>query len=145
MVRAAVFDAFGTLFDIHSLTAACEAAFPGRGEAINRLWRQKQLEYSWLRTALGRYRDFWGITGDALAYACGSLECVLTDDIRARILAAYDSIAAVPEASAALTSLRARGTGIHMVVWVNRSGAPPDALDLTPDHTLLDLTGVASL
>jgi len=42
MVRAAVFDAFGTLFDIHSLAAACEAAFPGRGEAINRLWRQKQ-------------------------------------------------------------------------------------------------------
>jgi len=220
MVRAAVFDAFGTLFDIHSLAAACEAAFPGRGEAINRLWRQKQLEYSWLRTALGRYRDFWGITGDALAYACGSLGCVLTDDIRARILAAYDSITAVPEASAALTSLRARGTGIHIfsngtlamlrtaarstgldalvdgylsvdeavrqykpvpaayhdvirrlgapaaeilfvssnyfdvagaknvgfrVVWVNRSGAPPDALDLTPDHTLPDLTGVASL
>ena len=70
---ALVFDAYGTLFNVHSVIASCEELFPGRGQALSQLWRSKQLEYSWLRSLMGRYVDFDQVTADALRYACHAL------------------------------------------------------------------------
>ena len=72
-LRAWVFDAYGTLFDPFSLQGKAERIFPGRGEALTRLWRSRQLEYTWLRALMNRYADFWQVTREALVYACHSL------------------------------------------------------------------------
>ena len=65
-LRALVFDAYGTLFDVHSISLDCESLFPGKGADLSRLWRNKQLEYSWLRSLMGRYVEFEVVTKDAL-------------------------------------------------------------------------------
>src|SRR5207244_2136853 len=64
-MKALVFDAYGTLFDVFSVTSLCEDLFPGHGKQLAQIWRTKQLEYSWLRSLMGRYRDFWALTQDA--------------------------------------------------------------------------------
>ena len=73
-VSAYVFDAYGTLFDVHSVRDRCEELFPGHGAKLTLLWRAKQLEYTWLRTLMGCYEDFGQITRDALVFACRTLE-----------------------------------------------------------------------
>lgn len=78
--KAFVFDAYGTLFDTRSVLDRCEEVFPGHGAALTTLWRSKQLEYSWLRSLIGRYEDFWQLTRDGLAYACQSLGLAATDE-----------------------------------------------------------------
>src|SRR5271165_1865047 len=65
-VKALAFDAYGTLFDVFSVTALCEQLFPGKGNQLAQIWRAKQLQYSFLRNAMGRHRDFWGLTEDGL-------------------------------------------------------------------------------
>ena len=82
--RVMVFDLYGTLLDTDSVTAACDRRFPGRGTELTRLWRQRQLEHSWLRTAMGRYVNFDAVTREALVYACqalglGSIDAVTTE------------------------------------------------------------------
>jgi 2-haloacid dehalogenase len=72
-VKGFVFDAYGTLFDVYSVTALCEELFPGKGAALAQLWRVKQLQYSMMRSLMGRHRDFWGLTEDGLVYACKAL------------------------------------------------------------------------
>ncbi len=67
-IKAVVFDAYGTLYDIQSVAAVTEEAFPGYGEIITQIWRIKQLEYTWLRSLMRRYEDFSVITRDSLAY-----------------------------------------------------------------------------
>lgn len=69
-IKALAFDAYGTIFDVHSVIAMCEAFFPGRGPALSQLWRSKQLEYTWLRSLMGAYEDFWHITEGGLVFAC---------------------------------------------------------------------------
>ena len=68
IIKAVVFDAYGTLYDIQSVAAVTEEAFPGYGEIITQIWRIKQLEYTWLRSLMRRYQDFSVITRDSLAY-----------------------------------------------------------------------------
>jgi 2-haloacid dehalogenase len=63
-VKALAFDAYGTLFDVFSVTALCEQLFPGKGNQVAQIWRAKQLQYSLLRSLMGRHRDFWGLTED---------------------------------------------------------------------------------
>src|SRR6478672_2520444 len=77
-IKALAFDAYGTLFDVFSVTALCEQLFPGRGAALTQLWRAKQLQYSLLRSLMGRYEDFWQLTEDALRYALESLKLELS-------------------------------------------------------------------
>jgi 2-haloacid dehalogenase len=72
-IKAWVFDAYGTLFDPFSVQEKAERIFPGQGEALSRLWRARQLEYTWLRALMNRYADFWQVTREALVHACGSL------------------------------------------------------------------------
>ena len=77
-MKAFVFDAYGTLFDVFSVTSLCEDLFPGYGKQLSNLWRKKQLEYSWLRSLMSRYRGFWGVTEDALVYSVKSLNLEIT-------------------------------------------------------------------
>ena len=104
---ALAFDAYGTLFDVHSVVVACEAAFPSRGEALSRLWRDKQLEYSWLLSLMGRYEDFWAVTGQALRYACQHLGLACDAATHTCLLGSYYHLAAYPEVPAALARLAA--------------------------------------
>jgi len=68
-ISACVFDAYGTLFDVHSAAARCRDDLGEKADALSGFWRQKQLEYTWLRSLMGPHTDFWQITGDALDYA----------------------------------------------------------------------------
>ena len=108
-MKALAFDAYGTLFDVFSVTALAEELFPGKGEALAQFWRLKQLQYSLLRSLMGRHRDFWRLTEDGLVYAARSLHLDLTPDKRARLLEAYLTLAAFPDVKPGLAALRQRG------------------------------------
>jgi 2-haloacid dehalogenase len=108
-VKALAFDAYGTLFDVFSVTALGEELFPGKGDALAHLWRLKQLQYSALRSLMGRHRDFWQLTEDALVYAARSLGLDLTPDKRRCLLDAYLTLAAFPDVKPGLQAIRARG------------------------------------
>jgi 2-haloacid dehalogenase len=108
-VRAVLFDAYGTLLDVHGVTVLSDQLYPGHGSALSTLWREKQLQYTWLRTLAGRYADFWEITGDALEYATERLGLKLDPSGKARLMAAYDSLAPFPDALPALAAVAAQG------------------------------------
>ena len=106
-----VFDAYGTLFDVHSVIEAGRdiTADPA---ALSLLWRQKQLEYTWLRSLMDRYEDFWTVTEAALRYAVRRLDLRATDTQMARLMEAYRSLACFPEVKAALNRLAGRPCAI---------------------------------
>jgi len=107
-VRAVVLDAYGTLFDWASAAARSREALGDRWQAFAELWRQKQLQYTWLRTLQGRHADFWRLTGDALDFALESFG--LPDPaLRERLLDLYARIDAFPDAAPALARLREAG------------------------------------
>lgn len=108
-MKAIAFDAYGTLFDVFSVTALGEELFPGKGDALAQLWRLKQLQYSTLRSLMGRHRDFWQLTADGLVYAARSLGLDLTPEKRRRLLDAYLELAAFPDVKPGLEALRNRG------------------------------------
>lgn len=111
-IQAYVFDAYGTLFDPHSIRMLAEHNFPGHGSALSQLWRSKQLEYSWLRTLMHRYEDFWQVTQDAFPYACRSLQLSCTEQQRASLLDAYLRLETFPEVNAALRRLEGQRLAI---------------------------------
>ena len=84
-VRACVFDAYGTLFDVHTPTTAIADELGDVAQPLSDLWRQKQLQYSWLRSLMGQHADFWQITGDALDYALDA-HSIDNPDIRQRLM-----------------------------------------------------------
>lgn len=103
-----VFDAYGTLFDVHSAVARLRDDIGPQAERLSDLWRTKQLEYSWVRTLMGAYRDFEALTADALDFAaerCGGI----APHVRAALLDAYRVLDAYPDVRPALDTLRARG------------------------------------
>ena len=104
-IKALAFDAYGTIFDVHSVIALCEEFFPGRGTALSQLWRTKQLEYTWLRSLMAAYEDFWKITEASLSFACESLGLQLTSDKRARLMDAYLHLTPYPDVAPALVRL----------------------------------------
>ena len=110
-IRGYVFDAYGTLFDVHSVVEAGRA-ITSDPMALSTLWRQKQLEYSWLRSLMGRYEDFWTITESALRYAVRRLGLAAGDAEIARLMAAYLSLACFPEVKRTLQRLNARPRAI---------------------------------
>ncbi len=107
-VRACIFDAYGTLFDFASAAAACSEIEPGRRAALTALWRDKQLQYTWLRSLQGRYADFWQVTGDALDFALDSLG-LETPALRDRLMALYRTLSPFPEVPGVLRALRRAG------------------------------------
>ena len=108
-MKAILFDAYGTLLDVGSVRAKAEFIFPGQGAALSALWRDKQLQYSWLRTLAGRYADFWQVTEDSLVFAAAALKLDLTAEKRDRLMQAYLSLKAYPDVIAGLRSLRDAG------------------------------------
>ena len=106
-VRAIVFDAYGTLFDVASAAARQRDVLGERHVALSRLWRQKQLEYTWLRTLMGRHADFRQVTADALDYALEALS--LPAELRDRLLEIYMRLDAYADARPTLERLRERG------------------------------------
>ena len=108
-LKALAFDAYGTLFDVFSVTALCEQLFPGQGNSLALLWRAKQLQYSLLRSLMGRHKDFWQLTEDGLVYASKSLKLDLTADKRDRLMQSYLSLAAFPDTKPGLLALRTAG------------------------------------
>lgn len=114
--RAFVFDLYGTLLDVRSVAEACRSAMPAGpssdpGPLVD-LWRAKQLEYSWLRALMGRYVDFWAVTGDALDYAAARLGLRLDGGARDRLLDAYRRLSPFPEAADVLDRLAPRPRAI---------------------------------
>jgi len=107
--HAVIFDAYGTLFDVHSVASLAEQLFPERGEALSQLWRAKQLEYAWLRALAGRYKPFWEVTRDALRHAGARLSLPLDAACESRLMNQYASLSAFPENLGALRRLRAAG------------------------------------
>jgi 2-haloacid dehalogenase len=118
-VRAVVFDAYGTLFDVAS---AAERARDRLGESWQRLsetWRAKQLQYTWLRSLMGKHADFWRVTGDALDFALEA-EGIADPDLRDRLMGLYERLGAYPDARPALVALRE--TKLRLAILSN--GAP---------------------
>ena len=107
-IRACVFDAYGTLFDVGSPVQKLATEIGEKASGLAALWRQKQLEYTWLRSLMGVHADFWHVTGDALDY---SLEALKIDDpgLRDELMTLYLKLDAYPEVAAALQAVRAKG------------------------------------
>jgi 2-haloacid dehalogenase len=103
--KAYVFDAYGTLFDVHSVLDGCEELFPGHGAQLTALWRSKQLEYTWLRSLMGRYENFWQITKDALVVSCQTLGLTANPEQIARLMQSYLALRPFPEWTKALDDL----------------------------------------
>jgi 2-haloacid dehalogenase len=125
--KAVLFDAYGTLFDVYSVRVLAEESFPGQGAALAALWRDKQIEYTRLRTQSGPnseyYVPFWQVTCDALRYACKSLHLPLAADVEGRLMAAYNQLTPFAENQAVLQSLKARGVPAGIL-----SNGSPDML-----------------
>ena len=115
--RAVLFDAYGTLFDVYSVGLLAEQLFPGQGQALGLLWRDKQIEYTRLVTTSNdgaHYQPFWELTRAGLRYACKRLELDLTVEREQRLMNQYRHLSAFPENREVLQALKARGvvTGI---------------------------------
>ncbi len=104
-IQAVAFDAYGTLFDPHSMIARCNRKFPGRGAALSQLWRTKQLEYTWLRSLTGRYEDFWIVTESALVFACSCLSLACPPETRKELMESYLHLDIFPEVGPTLAKL----------------------------------------
>jgi 2-haloacid dehalogenase len=102
---ACVFDAYGTLFDLTSASRRCRDALGDKAEAMSALWRSKQLDYTWLRSLMGRHAEFWQVTGDALDYAMAQLGFA-DPALRERLMDAFLNIEAYADARAVLERLR---------------------------------------
>jgi 2-haloacid dehalogenase len=113
--RALIFDAYGTLLDVHTVILRAGSGIEGDMEALSRLWRQKQVEATWLRALMERYVDFWHVTEEALRSAVRQLAIAATDAQIHRLMQSYRSPAAFAEVREALEACR----GIPMAVRAN--------------------------
>ncbi|QWG20212.1 haloacid dehalogenase type II [Bradyrhizobium sediminis] len=105
-IRAVVFDAYGTLYDIQSVAAITDEAFPGYGEMITQVWRIKQLEYTWLRSLMRRYEDFSVITRESLVYTLRTLGLKHDDRVFERIMDKYVHLELYPDVRRTLADLK---------------------------------------
>jgi 2-haloacid dehalogenase len=130
-IKAVVFDAYGTLYDVQSVADVTEDAFPGYGELITQVWRIKQLEYTWLRSLMRRYQDFAQVTRDSLAYTLRSFGLQYDDETFAAIIDKYLHLDLYPDALAALPALKDRKLAIL-------SNGSPDMLNALVKNSGLD-------
>jgi 2-haloacid dehalogenase len=130
-IGAVVFDAYGTLYDIQSVAATTEEAFPGYGDLITQIWRIKQLEYSWLRSLMQRYQSFSAITRDSLVYALRVLGLSYDRDAFEGIIEKYLHLDLYPDVLAALSAMKGRKLAIL-------SNGSPDMLNVLVRNTGLD-------
>jgi 2-haloacid dehalogenase len=123
-IRACVFDAYGTLFDYASAAARCRDVLDDKLDRLNAFWREKQLQYTWLRTLQGRHADFWQVTGDALDFALESLG-IGDVALRHRLMKLYLTLDAFPEVPPMLERLKA--AGLKTAILSNGSPSMLDA------------------
>ncbi|MES2980003.1 MAG: haloacid dehalogenase type II [Pseudomonadota bacterium] len=130
--KAVLFDAYGTLFDVYSVGLLAEQIFPGQGQALGILWRDKQIEYTRLVTTSKRgpqrealYQPFWELTRAGLRYACKRLGLDLTADRERQLMNQYRHLSAFPENREVLESLKARGIPAGIL-----SNGDPEMLDI---------------
>jgi 2-haloacid dehalogenase len=107
-IKIVVFDAYGTLFDVHSAVSRHAPSIGPQAQAFSDMWRLKQLEYTWVRSLMGDYRDFWVLTEQALDYCFAKFPGV-DPALKPNLLAAYRTLSAYPEVPAVLGRLRAGG------------------------------------
>ncbi len=134
--RAVLFDAYGTLFDVYSVGLLAEQLFPGQGQALGLLWRDKQIEYTRLVTTSNDgafYQPFWDLTRAGLRYACKRLGLDLTAEREQRLMNQYRHLSAFPENREVLQALKARG-----VVTGILSNGDPAMLDVAVKSAGLD-------
>lgn len=124
-IQAVVFDAFGTLFDVYSVGLLAEQLYPGKGAALADLWRQKQIEYSFIRSLSGRYKPFWDVTRDGLVFAAAKLGLELDAPRRTQLMNQYACLSPFPENLGALKALREAGVPTGIL-----SNGTPDMLDV---------------
>ena len=137
-LRALVFDAYGTLFDVHSVARRCESFWPGKGALLSQAWRAKQLEYTWLRSLMQRYRPFSEVTRDALAWACDSLELPLDEHKTKALMAEYLALSPYPDVREALEKIN---PGKRAIL----SNGSPDMLEPLVQHSGLKFDAVLSV
>ncbi len=133
-IQAVVFDAYGTLFDIHSPVDKLAGEIGENAKALGALWRQKQLEYTWLRSLMGTHADFWVVTREALDFALADLginESGLADEL----MTLYLKLDAFPDVVEALAALRQRGKRLAIL-----SNGSPSMLDSIVRHAGLEKT-----
>lgn len=106
-IKAIVFDAYGTLFNVQSIQARLVSHFGANATAIGATWRQKQLEYTWLRSLMNRYKHFDALTMDALAFACEKEGQLLSAEVKKDLMEAYKALDVFPEVPNALSILQA--------------------------------------
>lgn len=131
-IKTILFDAYGTLFDLASIDSALSELYGEKAQEIARIWRQKQLEYSWLRTLMGRYVDFYELTGDALAYALEAVGLESSPDGRKALMQEYYRLKAFPEVAGALSRMKGK---FHLAILSN---ANPSLLERAVSFNGLD-------
>jgi 2-haloacid dehalogenase len=131
MIKAVVFDAYGTLYDIQSVAAVTEEAFPGYGDIVTQVWRIKQLEYTWLRSLMRRYEDFSIVTRDSLIYTLRSLGLQYDAATFGQIIDKYLHLDLYPDAHDALAAMKDSKLAIL-------SNGSPDMLDALVRNSGLD-------
>lgn len=104
-LKCLVFDAYGTVFDVHSIVTALDRIFPGQGSEVSQAWRTRQLEYTWLRSLMDRYEDFWKVTESALVATCNAMKLHVGAKTRAELMKAYLSLKPFPEVKRTLGAL----------------------------------------
>ena len=143
--QSIAFDAYGTLFDVYSIGALAEEIFPGDGKALAELWRERQIDYTRLRTLSGQYADFWTVTGDALDFACDRLVLGLTPGNRDRLMAQYERLHAFPENLRVLQELKRLGLALGILSngtpWMIANAVAAAGMDGLFDH-ILSVDGV---
>lgn len=112
--RAFVFDAYGTLFDVHAAVRRHAGDVGPDGQLLSEIWRAKQLEYSWTRTLMGAYRDFWALTEEALDFALAKVPSA-DPALRARLLETYWRLDCYPEVPSVLRALKAEGARVAIL------------------------------
>ena len=130
-LKALVFDAYGTLFDVASVGALCETLFPGHGKALTDLWRVKQLEYTWLCSLMQRYQDFWELTARALRFSCGALGLSLQEEAFRQLMENYLRLEPYPEVPQALARLEKK-----LPLAILSNGTPEMLLRVTRHNQL---------
>lgn len=135
MIRACVFDAYGTLFDVHSAVARHAAAVGPAADAVSRMWRTKQLEYTWVRSLMRRHADFWACTAAALDYALAAHGLGERPDLAEALLGAYRRLSPFPEVRGVLEALKASG----MQIGILSNGTPEMLADAVASAGLDDL------
>ncbi|MEP9380177.1 haloacid dehalogenase type II [Aquabacter sp. CN5-332] len=131
MIKAFVFDAYGTLYDVQSVADILETSFPGCGDLATQMWRIKQLEYSWLRSMMRDYQDFWAVTRQSLTYTLDVLGLTPTEALFETIAEAYNNLRLYPDAEDALGALK----GYRLAILSNGS---PDMLAMLGANSDLD-------